>query len=182
MKKKTTIAIVIVLVLCSTIFVTHYFFIGSWSSSNINRYIEVTKCIPALPKMEDLGSYSDIKFKYYRKNMLMFFSDAYTLKASYDNENYQKEKDKFLQNYVYQTEPLHDDGGFEKEPSFEMDSYSFQMLSYENYELQSYPHDMVFIGFSDEKNKIAIVSYFDSVLDHIDGSFSEFLEAECGWE
>ena len=105
MKKKTTIAIVIVLVLCSTIFVAHYFFIGSWSSSNINRYIEVTKCITALPKMEDLGSYSDIEFKYYRKNMLMFFSDAYTLKVSYDNENYQKEKDKFYKTMFTKQNP-----------------------------------------------------------------------------
>lgn len=182
MKKKIIIAIVLVAVLCSAVFVVHHFFIGSWSSSDINRYIEVTEYKVALPKIDDLGKYSDIEFKYYRKNMLMFFSDAYILKVSYDAGDYQKEKDKFLQNYVYEIETLSDYGGYDKEASFEMDTYSFKMLSYKNYELQSYPHDMVFIGFSDEKNEIAIVHYFNSDLDYIDSSFPEFLEKECGWE
>ena len=182
MKKKIIIVITLVALLCSTVFVVHHFFIGSWSSNNINRYIKLTEDKSVLPKIEDLGKYNEIEFKYYRKNMLMFFSDAYILKVSYDSEGYQQEKDKFLQNYVYETETLTDHGGYDKEPSFEMDTYNFKMLSYKNYEIQSYPHEMVFIGFSDEKNKIAIVHYYDFDMDYIDGSFPEFLEEECGWE
>ena len=182
MKMKILIGILILVVICSTIFVVHNFFIGSWSSSNINRYIKVTEYKNALPEIEDLGEYKDIKFKYYRKNMLMFFSDAYIIRVSYNAENYEKEKDKFLQNYVFETETLYDDGGYGKEPSFEMDTFGFKVISSSNYELLPYPHDIIFIGFSDEKNEIAIVHYYDFDLDYIDSSFPEFLEEECGWE
>lgn len=181
MKKVKNIAIIVVFV-CCCIFLVHHFLIGNWSSSNIKRYIEMAESKDALPKIEELGSYSDIEFKYYRKNMLMFFSNAYTLRVSYDAENYRTEKEKFSQKYVFETETLYDDGGYGKKPYFEMDFFSFKLLSYENYELLSYPHDIVFIGFSDEKNEISIVHYYDFDLDYIDCSFPEFLEEECGWE
>ena len=186
MKKKIFKAISVVgvlLVLCSAIFIVHHFFIGSWSNNNINRYIELTE-YRRVPKIDELGKYNDIEFKYYRKNMLMFFSDAYILKVSYDAENYQKEKEDFLKNYVYETENLIDyyGDGCSNEPNFEMDTYSFKVLSSREYGLQSYPHDIVFIGTSDEKHEIAIVYYFNSDLDYIDSSFPEFIKEECGWE
>ena len=182
MKKKILIALVVMAVLCSTIFVVRHFVWGNWSSNNINRYTELTKYVETLPKLEDLGSYRELEFKYFRKSELIFFSDAYTLKISYDKENYQKEKEQFLQNYIYETKILQDYGGYEKEPVFEMDTYRFRMLSYRDYPLQSYPHNMIFVGFSDEKNKIVVVYYFDSDLDYIDKSFPQFLKEDCGWE
>ncbi len=183
MKKKIIIAIVIVTVLSSAVFVVHHFFIGSWSSNNINRYIELTE-YRRVPKIDELGKYNNMEFKYYRQNMLMFFSNAYILKVSYDAENYQKEKEDFLKNYVYETENLNDYGGYgsSNEPNFEMDTYSFKVLSSNEYGLQSYPHHIVFIGTSDEKYEIAIVCYFNSDLDYINSSFPEFIKEECGWE
>lgn len=183
MKKKIIKAVSVVAVLCSAIFVIHHFFIGSWSSNNINRYIELTEH-RRVPKVDELGEYSNIEFKYYRKNMLMFFSDAYILRVSYDPENYQKEKEDFLKNYVYETENLNDYGGrgYSNEPNFEMDTYFFKVLSSREYGFQSYPHHIVFIGTSDEKNEITIVCYFNSDLDYIDSLFPEFIREECGWE
>jgi hypothetical protein len=53
-------------------------------SEDINKYKELTKSKNVLPKLENLGIYNDIEFKYYRKNMLLFSSDSYILKASYE--------------------------------------------------------------------------------------------------
>ena len=115
--------------------------------------------------------------------MLIFSSDAYTLCLSYDEENYQREKEKLLQTYVYQTEAISDREGYDKTPYFELGPYSFQMLSFVEYRDDLlYPKEMVFVGFSDEKQEIAIVFYDDFDLDYIDTSFPEFLKQECGWE
>ena len=144
--------------------------------------VELTELKTILPMIENLGSYTDIEFRHYQKNMFIFSSDAYTLKVTYDAENYQNEKENFLKKYVYEKDKLSDYGGDNKDPDFEMDTYSFKMLSYDNYKLQAYPHEMVFVGVSDERQEIAIVYYSDSDLDFIDSSFPEFLISECGWK
>ncbi len=144
--------------------------------------VELTELKTILPMIEDLGSYTDIEFRHYQKNMFIFSSDAYTLKVTYDAENYQNEKENFSKKYVYEKDKLSDYGGYNKDPDFEMDTYSFKMLSYDNYKLQAYPHEMVFVGVSDERQEIAVVYYSDSDLDIIDSSFPEFLISECGWK
>ncbi len=182
MKKKILFGIVILAILCSVVFGAHYFLFDSLSSNDINKYEKLTEDKTVLPKIEDLGSYNDIEFKYYHKNMLIFSSDAYILKASYDKENYQKEKEEFSENYVYEEEMLTDYRGYSQDPNFEMDKYSFKMLSYDEYGLQPYPHDMIFIGMSDESQEVAVIYYSDTDLDCVDSSFSDFLRSECGWE
>ena len=190
MKNKTlktilgiTVTVTLALAVATAILV-HRFVWGNWSSDEIDRYAALTESSQKpLPKLDELGAFQDVQFKYYRKNMLIFFTDAYTLRLSYDDANYLREKEKLLQNYVYQTETVSDREGYDKKPFFELDPYSFRMLSLTEYRDDLlYPKQMVFVGFSDETREIAIVYYDDFDMDYIDTSFPEFLKQECGWE
>ena len=186
MKHKTLMIIIAVTIvwMIMAAFLVHRFIWGNWSNNDLDRYIELTESSEKpLPKLDALGAFQDVQFKYYRKNMLIFFSDAYTLRLAYDEANYQREKEKLLQTYVYQTETISDREGYDKEPFFELNPFSFRMLSLAEYRDELlYPKEMVFVGFSDETQEIAIVFYDDFDLDYIDTSFPEFLKQECGWE
>ena len=63
---------------------------------------------------------------------------------------------------------------------FQYDSFAFNVLDVNKYDL-TYPKKLVFVGFSDKKQEIAYVYYYNFDLDFIDTSFGEFLKEECGW-
>ena len=182
MKKKASGLVIIILMLCIFAVAVNAV-IGGWVSYNINRYVNLTMTNDILPKLEELGEYEDIDFKFYRDNMLIFMSDTYMLKVSYDDENYKKEKELINNNYIYQTETMIDvvdENIYKKEPSFELDTFNMKMLSNDEYHLD-YPKELVFIGASDEKKMIAYVYYSNWDLDYIDITFKEFLKRDCGW-
>ena len=157
--------------------------IGEWVSYNIKYYTELTQTNTILPKIDEVGEYENYYFKYYHNDMLIFESDAYILKIAYDADNYEKEKERINQKYVYQSKPVADTVEtitYVKEPSFTIDTFNMKMLSSIEYKL-NYPKELVFIGTSDEKNMITYVYFLDHDLDYIDCSFEEFLREKCGW-
>lgn len=178
MKKKIVISVVSLILLCAAAFVINAL-IGGWTSYDINKYAELVSEQNALPKLDELGKYDSIYFKYYHNNMLIFESDAYVLKLSYDDDNYQKEKNKLSQKYIYQTEPLSYIGNT-KEPTFQTDSFDFKVLDVNKYDL-FYPKELIFIGTSDKSKQIAYVYFYDFDIDSINVTFEEFLKEECGW-
>lgn len=181
MKKSFKIVVIIVILF---VFVTVInAMVGGWVSYNINRYIDIAETKVILPNIEELGEYEDIDFKFYRNNMLIFKSDAYILKTSYNDENYEKEKERITKNYSYQTESVRDivdKNTYEKEPYFIIDTFNMKMLSLLEYDLE-YPEELIFIGTSDENKSIAYVYYYNQDLDYIDNSFERFLKEDCGW-
>ena len=182
MEKKISRFVVIIAVICVFVVAINAV-IGGWVSYNINRYINLTMTNNILPKLEEIGEYKDVDFKFYRNNMLIFQSDAYILKVSYDEDNYNKQKEKLSQKYIYQTEDVADKGigiTYLKEPSFIIDTFQMNMLSNQEYGM-IYPKELVFIGASDEKKMISYVYYFDDDLDYIDKPFKDFLKSDCGW-
>lgn len=182
MKKKASRLVTIISMLCIFVVAVNAV-IGGWVSYNINRYVNLTMTNDILPKLEELGEYEDVDFKFYRDNMLIFQSDTYILKVSYDDENYEKEKELIDNNYIYQTETLIDvvdENTYKKEPSFMLDTFNMKMLSQAEYRLD-YPKELVFIGKSDEKKTISYVYYLNWDLDYIDIPFEEFLKRDCGW-
>ena len=182
MKKKASMLVTIISMLCIFVVAVNAV-IGGWVSYNINRYVNLTMTNDILPKLEELGEYEDVDFKFYRDNMLIFQSDTYILKVSYDDENYEKEKELIDNNYIYQTETLIDvvdENTYKKEPSFMLDTFNMKMLSQAEYRLD-YPKEIVFIGKSDEKKTISYVYYLNWDLDYIDIPFEEFLKRDCGW-
>lgn len=182
MKKKVYRLVIITTLLCIFVIAVNAC-IGGWVSYNINRYVSLTKENHILPKLDELGKYEEANFKFYRNNMLIFKSDAYILKVSYDEEHYTKQKDLLSEKYIYQTEPISDgyDGiTFLNEPSFVIDTFEMNLLSNQEYGM-IYPHELIFIGASDEKKTITYVYYFNQDLDYIDRPFKDFLKSDCGW-
>lgn len=162
--------------------VFNYFIYDVDVSYNKKYYTELTERVEVLPKINELGDYKDIHFKYYYKRVLFWLSKAYTLRVAYDDVNYEEVKKEILDRYEFQTEKFVDYDNNEKEPQVTIDSYNFNFLSLKEYKLQAYPKELIFVGFSDEKKEIAYVYFYDFDLDRLDESFEEFLRNECGWK
>ena len=190
--RKSVLCVVLVIAVLVLVGSCVNFVYGSNTSKNIKHYRELTENVEALPKLDELGKYNEYSFKYYQKNMLIFFSDAYILKVFYDKENYEKEKSKLDEKYVFETEVLYDyryDAEEEKyikvypkQPNFQIDTFDMRILSWDKHSVREYPHDFVFVGTSDKEQSICYIYYLDTDLDYIDTSFEEFLRKECGWE
>ena len=109
---------------------------------------------------------------------MFFISQIYTLKTSYNSENYLLEKQKILNKYTFRNKvPVLNTEEKSKKTEFEIDTFNFKLLNIINY-----PKEIIFIGFSDEKKQIAYIYFFDTDLDYIPETFEEFLIYECDWE
>ena len=150
------------------------------ASYDIDKWKYLEKKYSFLPSVDELGDYADLKFKFFHRDMALFESDAYVLKVTYGDDAFDQQKDSINNNYVMQ-ENVYENGA-EREASFTLDGFYFQMLSQSEYKPLYYPKTMAFIGISEEKNEIAYVFYHDMDLDSISNSFSEFLIKDCGWE
>ena len=129
----------------------------------------------AMPVADDLGDYSCLHTLCYPDMGL----DNYTLIACYDEESYQAEKSKVQEKYIYEADALYDHiESHQLDPQFTLGEYEFCLLDVEEY-LCSSP-ESYFIGFNDEKHKIAYVYYADNSLDVVN-SYEELLIDNCGW-
>lgn len=156
------------------------------TSSDINLYTQLVEnednhpYAEYMPSLDELGEYESLDFYYYHKTMFVFHSDAYTLKVTYDEGEFETEKEKVLNNYSYRRKiPLREEKELKKDPEFHIDTFEFKLLS--TPESDAYPKELTFIGISEETNEIAYVYYYDQDLDYIDTTFEEFLKNECGY-
>ena len=148
-------------------------------SYDIEKWKNLENKYSFLPSVDELGKYTDLNFKFFHKDMLMFESDAYVLKVTYGDEVFDRQKDYINNNYVMQEKVY--ENRTEREASFTLDGFYFRMLSQNEYKLY-YPKTIAFIGVSEESNEIAYVFYGDVDLDYIGSSFPDFLIEDCGWE
>lgn len=148
-------------------------------SYDIEKWKNLENKYSFLPSVDELGKYTDLYFKFFHKDMLMFESDAYVLKVTYGDEVFDRQKDYINNNYVMQEKVY--ENRTEREASFTLDGFYFRMLSQNEYKLY-YPKTIAFIGVSEESNEIAYVFYDDVDLDYIGSSFPDFLIEDCGWE
>ena len=192
--KGVALIVLIVAIVAVLLLIPYYYLFGTlkWTSRDIDKWHELEESFPFLPSVEEMGDYDDLKFKHFHQRIfLLFESDAYTLRASYSAEEYEKQKEQ-LNTYVFQENFIDDSGSepMEVETFFELDGFAFRMLSLDDYDDEcdplkialEYPKHMVFVGACDEKREIAFVYYYDFDLDYIDDPFPKFLSEECGWE
>lgn len=183
MSKKKTALIVIsavfgLIVICCLF---AYFIFGIKKVSyDTGEWNNLEKTFIYLPSVDEMGEYDDLKCKYLHKDYFIFQSDAYTLRAKYSEEMFDKQTNYIENNYVFQ-ETVLENGEETAETTFKLDTFEFQMLSLSEYNLY-FPKQIVFVGISEEENEIAFVFFDDFDLDYIDKSFSDFLIEECGWE
>ena len=151
-------------------------------SYDIQDYVRVSDRFSQAPALDDLGEYSELSFKHLHREQYIFQSDAYILRAKYDEENFLNQQKQIADVFSFE-ETVTDYGEQTRKltPQFRLDTFDFKLISLDIYD-GFYPKCMIFLGASEEANEIAYVFFYDIDLDYIDGSFEEFLITECGWE
>lgn len=76
-----TLAIIIVMVFAISLIFWRY------TSYNILRYNALVEKVGVFPKINELGDYDKLRFKYFHQRYFLFAdSKAYTLKVTYDDD------------------------------------------------------------------------------------------------
>lgn len=123
----------------------------------------------------DIGSYTNIDFGY-QLNVYSYFmgfcSDCITLIATYDDANYELEKNNVLNKYEYLSEPFKEKDGDYIFPvaTFEYDGYIFKIVPY--YHFWSNSDELACISFmmvgcNDLENKVAYLYFYDFDIDFL---------------
>ena len=152
-------------------------FIGcSRSSTNIKKYLNSGAKIDTyakdfMPAIKDLPKYHDISYKYNHISIILFESDAMTLVVNYDEETYEKEKEKLTEKYKFLDQKVISEFDKSKyyipEYEFTINSYHFKVVDENDNYKAKYPKSFGMIGTSDEKKSIAYLYFHDDDLDYI---------------
>ncbi|MBK6089928.1 hypothetical protein [Ruminococcus difficilis] len=167
MKKIVCLAATMAVILCLTACRKY--------STDKDKYLSFARENKVMPVEADLGDYTCFHTLCYPDMGL----DNYTLIACYDNAQYQTEKGKVQERYIFETEALYDSvEQHQLESKFTLGEYEFFLLDAEEYGCHS--PESYFIGFNDKKYQIAYVYYSDRSLDVV-YSYEDILIDKCGW-
>lgn len=141
------------------------------------EYVEEVKYASTLmPNLDDLNSYTDVKFGYKRIlyfAFLGFQSDNISLFVTYD-DNYTEEKQSVLSSYDFLKE---EELGEFSVTSFDYRGYSFQIVPNRDYwnDGSCTCKSFMMIGYNDANNTIAYLYFYDFDIDYI-GNMNNELE------
>lgn len=124
-----------------------------------------------MPLIEELPKYQDISYKYNHVSIILFETDTIMLVVSYDEETYQKEKEKLTVKYKFLDHKVVSDYDENKyyipEHQFSINNYDLKVVDgNDNYQAE-YPKSFGMIGISDKKRSIAYLYFYDYDLDYI---------------
>lgn len=146
------------------------------NTTNIKKYLNNATKIDThakkfMPAIEDLPKYQDISYKYNHFSIVLFETEAITLVVNYDEETYEKEKEKLTEKYKFLNHKVASDFDKSKyyipEYEFSINNYDFRVADgNDNYESR-YPKSFGMIGISDKKKSIAYLYFYDYDLDYI---------------
>lgn len=146
-------------------------------STDIQKYLNSGTNIDTdaknfMPKLEELPKYQDISYKYNHSSIILFESDAITLVVEYDEETYEKEKEKLTEKYKFLDQKVVSDFDKDKyyipEYEFQINNYDFKVVEESDNYKAKYPKSFGIIGTSDEEKSIAYLYFYDSDLDYIE--------------
>lgn len=170
MKKSTKIIFSVLGVILTIVLICYaalwFFFAGSYTRRSISIYEKLCAEDELLPELDELGNYSDVKFRHFHQNYYIFCCDSYTLKVIYDGETYETQKKQLDLNFMFQDEPIDNLDEQDIEPSFSYDGYDFRFLS-DDYLAFEFPKKMYLIGTNDDENTIAYIYFDDHDLDSL---------------
>ena len=149
-------------------------------SKDINDYEKYVSEVKYAEKFmpdykNDIGTYDNIDFGY-QLNVYSYFmgfcSDCITLIATYDDVNYELEKNKVLNKYEYLSEPFKEKDGDYIFPvaTFEYDGYIFKIVPYYHYWSNSDDlacKSFMMVGCNDFENKVAYLYFYDFDIDYL---------------
>ena len=117
----------------------------------------------------DLGEYTEVQFGY-KKTETFFITEGITLITSYDETNYEAEKDKALEKYVFLEEPYIENADYIfPVTTFEYDGYTFKIAPKWDYWSKRAPtcKSFLMVGHNDSKSKIAYLYFYDFDIDYL---------------
>ncbi len=139
-----------------------------------NKYLaKVEYAKEYMPSVENCGEYSSVLATY---KLTTFLFDTYTvgLFLSYDQEEYQKQREEIALEYVFFTP---DDETLQSDCDAAVEGYDIRLVKQE-YIQPTYKMGLL-IGFDDSKQKICYLYYYDfdlDVLDNLDGYVRQYFE------
>lgn len=147
-------------------------------TDDINQYGKFLAKAPSadlhMPKVNELGTYSDIQLTHMRNIIAVFQTDTVGLFLSYDADNYKRQKEYILENYVFY---LPDDAGLESDCDASVDGYDVKLVE-TSYDLPTYKMGLL-IGMNDSNYQICYLYYYDfdlDILDDLDGYITSFFD------
>ena len=132
-------------------------------------------CDYTLPQLPELMPYASFRFDHTVTEYSLFHSYSYSLVLKYDAQDYPDKKAWLETVYPSLEEGIPGDE-LSYEPEFELDGFWFRSI-----EGDFYPKNMLFIGYSDSRQEIAIIFFFDQDLDYMDTPPGNFLCENTGW-
>lgn len=142
-------------------------------------YIDVCNENPQMPSLSKIGRPANIEYYNIFQTQYIFSWETDYLICHYTPEEYAVQKATLDEKYVFQTETITEYKS-NCEPSAQMGTYFFRMLSVEEYDLD-YPKQVILIGYCDDTQEIVYLSYYDFDLDRI-SSLQNFITDDCGWK
>lgn len=134
-------------------------------------------CPYDLPTLGELEPYEDCRFHHMAKRYSIFRSDSYILIVGFGAEEYTAQKAALEEKYTFctaQSEGFSD--GTMPGYQYTMDGFTLRAV-----EGGRYPSEILLIGYSDARQEIAVVYFYDQDLDYIDDPLGKFVENETGW-
>ncbi len=144
-------------------------------------YKQATENFDTMPALDEIGKPEKLDYYYYFSVQAIFYWESDILICTYDEQEYEEQKELLDQTYVFQTEDM-EANDYTCSPYAEVDGFTFRVLSFDQYQHLYYPKYMTLIGTNDETNQIVYISFDDTDLDYISSSLSEFIEDDCGWK
>lgn len=187
--KKVIKTLIVVLLICALI-VGGFFWLlaGSYEliKSDINQYEkdlqEIANASILMPKLDSLSGYTDIEYTYKIKcysTLVGFYSDAFALFVTYDQNHYNAVKGTILSEYTFLEEPVMRSADTYELPvtEFEYKGYCFKIVPDKEYINYCACKSFMMIGFNDETSRIVYMYYYDFDIDYL-AEVGENLEEE----
>ena len=170
----------LIIVLAFPLHLLLYCSLNTYTKTGIKHYERLLETNDVMPRLDAIGDTLDVDFKLTQHATLLYVSTAYLLIASYDEKEYNTQKQAVLQRYVFEEEPITDRFGETFTVRFVVDGFDFGVLSMEKYDGWM-PKKFYCIGTSDSEHKIAYLHFLDLDLDQIP-SWEDILRRDCGWK
>lgn len=169
----------IIVVGALALLISFIFFSSSHTYKGVDK-IEKGHCIFNDDMLEHVGDYEDVYYQLHHQNMAIFSSDASVLILKYTPENYEREKQRLDNDYIFLNAPVKAEYGDDyliSENEFAIDNWNFKVCRSDGWTEFDYPKHFRILGYNESENSIAYLDFGDSDLDVISESMEEFIDS-----
>lgn len=199
MKKAIKILFIVLLICVLIVGGFFWLLVGTYERvrTDINQYEtdlqQISNAAILMPKLDSLSGYTDIEYTYKIKcysTLVGFYSDAFALFVTYDQDQYKTEKEKILSEYDFLEEPVMRSSDTYELPvtEFEYKGYCFKIVPDKEYIDFCACKSFMMIGFNDETSRIVYMYYYDFDIDYIaevgenlEEAMSELIDTAFAW-